>query len=272
MMPATGEAPGKIILVGEHAVVYGRPAIAVPIWETKATATITARAAGDGCLIRARDTEQELALAQADEREPLALVTRMTLRELGLEANPDWRIDVRSDIPIASGMGSGAAVSAAVVRAIYRAAGATPSPQTVSALVYASEEIHHGTPSGIDNTVVSYGRPVWFVRGQEPESFAAAHPFLLAIADSGIASSTRAMVDGVRRRRAACTACATTRGSTRSAESLRRRGAPLRTGIPRPSARSSIGTRRYWRRSASAHRSWRASCVLHATRVLPEPS
>ena len=57
-------------------------------------------------------------------------------------------------------------------------------------------------PSGIDNTVVSYGRPVWFVRGQEPESFAAAHPFLLAIADSGIASSTRAMVDGVRRRRA----------------------------------------------------------------------
>ena len=204
-MKATGEAPGKVILVGEHAVVYGRPAIAVPVWEATATATVTPGAQGSGCVLHAHDIGQVLTLSGGAEveHEPLGLVTRAALREIGYDSDPDWRIDVRSDIPIASGMGSGAAVSAAVVRAIFAAADVEPSPQTVSELVYASEEMHHGTPSGIDNTVVSYGRPVWFVRGQEAVVFGAAAPFALAIADSGVAASTRVMVDGVRRRRAA---------------------------------------------------------------------
>lgn len=198
---ATGEAPGKVILVGEHAVVYARPAIAVPVWETRATASVLQSPRGSGCTIDAHDMGEELLLAEAGEREPLALVTRLALQQLGLGPDPDWRIQVRSDIPVASGMGSGAAVSAAVVRAIFREAGTEPEPETVSALVYASEEIHHGTPSGIDNTVVAYGRPVWFVRGQQPEVFSSARTFALAIADSGMASSTRVMVEGVRARR-----------------------------------------------------------------------
>ena len=164
-MKAVGEAPGKVILVGEHAVVYGRPAIAVPVWETKATAAITRRAKGGGCRISLLDTGQEMWLAEADEREPLALVTRLALQELGYGSNPDWEIEVSSQIPIASGMGSSAAISAALVRAIYRQAGQEPAPAAVSRLVYAGEELFHGTPSGIDNSVVAYGRPVWFMRG-----------------------------------------------------------------------------------------------------------
>lgn len=200
-MKTAGEAPGKVILIGEHAVVYGRPAIAVPVWETRARATITFGLLGSGCVIRARDTGQNIRLAEAGEGEPLALVTRLTLRELSLDPNPDWQIEVSSEIPIASGMGSGAAVSAALVRAIYLEAGEEPAPSAVSALVYASEEVYHGTPSGIDNSVVAYGKPVWFVRGKKPQVFEAARPFMLAIADSGIPSSTREMVDGVRQRR-----------------------------------------------------------------------
>ncbi len=67
------------------------------------------------------------------------------------------------------------------------------------ALVYEVEKLHHGTPSGIDNTVIAYGQPVYFVRGQPPQTFPIGRPFTLAIADSGIASPTRIAVGDVRR-------------------------------------------------------------------------
>lgn len=199
-MKAVGEAPGKVILVGEHAVVYGRPAIAVPVWQVRATTVVTDAEPCRGCMIAAPDISELIELANAPANDPLALVVRLTLSELGIDSIPDWTITVTSDIPIASGMGSGAAVSASLVRALYAAVNAIPTAEIVSRLVYASEEIHHGAPSGIDNTVVSYGAPVWFVRGQPPEVFRASRSFTLVIADSGIASPTRDTVAGVRRR------------------------------------------------------------------------
>ncbi len=57
----TATAPGKIILLGEHAVVYGRPAIAAPVWQTVATATVTDRPPGSGCLLVARDIDLQRA-------------------------------------------------------------------------------------------------------------------------------------------------------------------------------------------------------------------
>ena len=69
----------------------------------------------------------------------------------------------------------------------------------ISALVYEVERLHHGTPSGIDNTVVVYGQPVYFVRGQPPQTFHIGRPFMLAIADTGIHSPTRIAVGDVRR-------------------------------------------------------------------------
>ena len=148
---------------------------------------------------------------------PLAAAARLTLVKFGL-SDPDWRVTVRSTIPIASGMGSGAAVSAAIVRALAEATGwgqesgvREPSassnqlpatsfqPADISALVYEVERLHHGTPSGIDNTVVVYGQPVYFVRGQSPQTFQIGRPFMLAIADTGIRSPTKVAVGDVRR-------------------------------------------------------------------------
>jgi mevalonate kinase len=133
----------------------------------------------------------------------MALVARATLAKLGLPPDPDWQIELISEIPIASGLGSGAALNAALVRAIYAQIGVTPEPAQVSNLVYLGEQIYHGTPSGIDNTVVAYGQPVWFIKDTSPTVFSPARPFTLVIADSGVASPTHETVAGVRRHREA---------------------------------------------------------------------
>ncbi len=196
-MSAVGKAPGKVILVGEHAVVYGRPAIAVPVWDVQATARIEDGAPGVGCTIIASDIDTTIRYGEASDDEPLAMAVRLALEEAGQPANPDWVVHVTSQIPIASGLGSGAAVCAAIVRAVFAMAGRQIEADQVSRIVYASEELHHGTPSGIDNTVVSYGQPVWFRRGEAPAVFDVGKPFLLAIADSGVSSPTRHTVASV---------------------------------------------------------------------------
>lgn len=196
---STASAPGKIILLGEHSVVYGRPAIAVPVWNVQATADVQPQRPGRGCTLSAPQLDRSGPLAAAPVDDPLALVTRLALAALGAPADPDLCISVHSAIPIAGGLGSGAAISAALVAAIFAHYGAPADPAQVSALVFESERIHHGTPSGIDNTVIAYGRPVWFVKGQPPQLFTPAAPFTLAIADSGITAPTKETVGDVRR-------------------------------------------------------------------------
>ncbi len=198
-LTATATAPGKIILLGEHAVVYGRPAIAAPVWQTVAAAVVTLLAQGSGCVINAHDLGEVVRLGEGPADHPLVLVTRLALAELGIAQEPDWQIDLRSTIPIASGLGSGAALSTALVRALYVQAGRAAEPATVSRIVYESERIYHGTPSGIDNTVIAYGTPIWFVRGKPADAFVPPIPFTLAIADSGIRSPTKETVGDVRR-------------------------------------------------------------------------
>jgi mevalonate kinase len=195
MALGTGTAPGKIILFGEHAVVYGRPALAAPVTQVCATATVRPGNPGNGLTVEARDTGEQVRLAQHDH--PLAEVVRLTLRHLDL-AEPDWTVELRSTIPIASGLGSGAAVSVALARAVAATAGRELSKADASAIAFEIERLHHGTPSGVDNTVVAYGQPVYFVRGQPPRPFTIGQPFLIAIGDTGIASPTRIAVGDVR--------------------------------------------------------------------------
>ena len=191
-------APGKVILFGEHAVVYGRPALAVPVTQVVAEATVAIGDPGSGLSLHAIDLDETVHIKDAPADHPLATAARLALAHLGL-ADPDWRLTLRSTIPIASGMGSGAAVSAAIVRALSEAANQRMPDETVSELVYQVDRLHHGTPSGIDNTVIAYGRPVYFVSGRPPQPFPIPCPFHLAIADTGIASPTRHTVGDVRR-------------------------------------------------------------------------
>jgi mevalonate kinase len=189
-------ACGKIILFGEHAVVYGRPAIAVPV--TQVQATVLIEPGEHGLIIHAADIDRSIKVDPHNSIDPLATIVNLTLEHLNCPL-PDLEITIRSTIPIASGLGSGAAVSTAIVRALAQWFGARLDDAEVNALVYEVEKLYHGTPSGIDNTVIAYQQPVYFIRGEAIQTFTVARPFKVAIGNTGVASPTKITVGDVRK-------------------------------------------------------------------------
>ncbi|MBC7232500.1 MAG: mevalonate kinase [Chloroflexi bacterium] len=199
----TACAPGKVILCGEHAVVYGRPAIAVPVTQVRACATVAEAGEGEGLRIHATDLQLwhrvGTAIPAAHPAYPLETTVQHTLQRLGIAYLPDLTLTISSTVPIARGLGSGAAVATAIVRALAQHLGQPLSPQEVSDLVYQTEVIHHGTPSGIDNTVIAFEQPVFFVKGKPIETLRVQRPFWLVIGDTGIRGPTKEVVGDVRR-------------------------------------------------------------------------
>ena len=197
----TASAPGKIILFGEHSVVYGRPAIAVPVSQVFAMVeVIDIQDAGTGEIyIEAQDMNVASWLHEMPSDNPLAQIINLTLREINASNLPSLRLIINSSIPISAGLGSGAAVSVAIVRALCTHIG-TPLPlKRQSELALEVERIHHGTPSGIDNTVVTFNQPAFFVKGHEPVIFHIGAPFTIIIGDTGVSSPTSIAVDQVRK-------------------------------------------------------------------------
>ena len=201
-MPAiTATAPGKVILFGEHAVVYGRPAIAVPVNQVRARVVISAdpHSAPGRVLVQAPDVGLEAELGELPEKHPLAQAILGTLKAFGLERMPACAVRISSTIPVAAGLGSGAAVSVALIRATATFLGQRLPAERVSALAYEVDKLYHGTPSGIDNTVIAYGLPVYFIRGQPIELLKLPVPFTIVIGDTGIQSPTAIAVGDLRR-------------------------------------------------------------------------
>jgi mevalonate kinase len=192
----SASAPGKVILFGEHAVVYGRPALAVPVTQVQATARVERSSGGFWINVPALGHRHQL--EEAAPENPLALAVRQVLARAGRSSVPACELTIESTIPIAAGLGSGAAVCTATVRALAGFLDLKLSDAEVSDLVFQTEKLLHGTPSGIDNTVVAFGQPVYFVKGQPPRPFQAAQPVHLLIADTGIPSPTLTTVADVR--------------------------------------------------------------------------
>ena len=205
----TASAPGKIILFGEHAVVYGRPALAVPVTQVHADVEVLA-SSRPGIWINAPGISLRSDLNALPSDHPIAAVIHnflflshrphpQPLSQGERGANfPNLDITITSTIPVASGLGSGAAVTVALTRALSSHLNFPMTDEQVNAFAYEIEKLHHGTPSGIDNTVVTYAKPVYFVRGQPIETFTVGRPFTIFIGDTGISAPTRESVGDVR--------------------------------------------------------------------------
>jgi mevalonate kinase len=192
----TASAPGKIILCGEHAAVYGQPAIALPVFDVRATATAHSGVLNTGIIIESPSLQQTIRTAE-DPDHPLSRLCMLVQQELAT-TNKDLRIIVESNIPVAGGMGSGAAVSAAVARVLAQASGTQLATEILSKIVFEIEKIYHGSPSGIDNTVICHELPIFFQRGQPPEILRIGNPFQLIVADSGVGTPTHLAVEAVK--------------------------------------------------------------------------
>jgi mevalonate kinase len=194
----TSSAPGKIILFGEHAVVYGRPALAVPVTQVHADVEVT-DADSAGIWIQAPDIHLHAELNTLPSDHPIAAVIHNLFFLSRVSPFPALNIKITSTIPVASGLGSGAAVTVALTRALSSHINYPMTDEHVNAFAYEIEKLHHGTPSGIDNTVITYAKPVYFIRGQAIETFKVGQPFTIVIGDTGISAPTKESVGDVRK-------------------------------------------------------------------------
>ena len=151
-----GTAAGKVILLGEHAVVYGRHAVALPIADA-VTASVSASDKGSSISIPQWGLKQ----AVTDTASGAAEAVQLIFRELAID-NGAYSIDVRSKLPRAMGLGSSAAVAVAIVRALSRFLDLNLDDERVNSIAFACEKLAHGTPSGIDNTIAAIGTPMLF--------------------------------------------------------------------------------------------------------------
>lgn len=192
----SGAASGKVILLGEHAVVYGQPALACPVLlET----TVSVRAA-DGPLSLKLPTQQEPALwaALEDGRLRAALEQALGLFDL---PHAGVTLEIQSALPMGRGLGSSAALSIALLRAL---SAYTERHLTESQLLEAGlklETCFHGTPSGLDHTCAALAKPLLFTRSPwSVTPITLKDRAWLLLMDSGGERSTAALVAGVRAR------------------------------------------------------------------------
>ena len=160
-----GVGYGKIILLGEHAVVHGRHAIACPVPLT-IRAVVEDGDRGVELLIPRWGVEYQLA-KPPEQRRSFEQAAGAILDQLGL-SHRTMRIEVFPDVPRGMGLGGSAALAVAIVRALDLHFRLGLSDVEVNELAYLSEQNAHGQPSGIDNTLATYGQPLVYRRGTPP--------------------------------------------------------------------------------------------------------
>jgi len=204
----TGAAWGKVILLGEHAVVYGSPAIVLGI-DRGATARVS-RAVATSELVLGSGLP-----VTAGEDSDLARGFTALLQACAVTV--PVRVEASTDLPAAAGLGCSAALGVAIARALDAFLGRPArSPTEIGACAMAWERVFHGNPSGVDAAAAARGGCLFYQKKRDAEAAAPSpreaesatikhirlkEPLTLAIGHCGMASSTRAMVEHVARLR-----------------------------------------------------------------------
>lgn len=135
-----GSAAGKVILLGEHAVVYGKHALALPI-ENAVTARVTRGASHGDPFCRK--------------------ILQVVCEQLGLDAAA-LAVEVNCQLPIGMGLGSSAAIAVAIARAVSASHRLNLDDERINSVAFGCEKLAHGNPSGIDNSIATYGQAMLF--------------------------------------------------------------------------------------------------------------
>lgn len=152
-------ACGKVILLGEHAVVYGRSALAVPI--PLAVEARVVDAAHDVTLVIPRWGVEQRVPPVTERPAGAAGILALLLERLHL-ANRGMTIEVFPNVPRAMGLGGSSALAVSVIRALDMHFGLRLAAEEINAFAFECERAAHGTPSGVDNTLATYGTTMLF--------------------------------------------------------------------------------------------------------------
>ncbi len=190
----TAFGPGKVILLGEHAVVYGTTAVAVPLALGVRAVAVPAAACG---------LRLPRALRGARRRQ----LVRAFWEAAEAAGRPAVSLSLQSSLPLSVGLGSSAAVSVAVAGVLLAAASGRVPARKLRALAHRMEVVFHGTPSGVDAACSALGVPIRYQRrgARRPPLVRPLHvarPFELLVALAGVRQPTAQTVAGLRRRQA----------------------------------------------------------------------